>query len=67
MAKRKYTVYLDDEVWDKFAESTKDTGMSVSQLIELMMKVNASPTGKKVEGIFESIFRMGAKYGKEKK
>ena len=38
MARGRYNIWLDEDVVRKFEESIKTTGMSVSQIIEVMMR-----------------------------
>ena len=55
MARRRYNIWLDEDVVRKFEESIKSTGMSVSQMIEVMMRFSVHTRAKSIEGIFDKI------------
>ncbi len=55
MARRRYNIWLDEDVVRKFEESIKSTGMSVSQMIEVMMRFSVHTRAKSIEDIFDKI------------
>jgi metal-responsive CopG/Arc/MetJ family transcriptional regulator len=55
MARRRFNIWLDEEVVRRFEESIKSTGMSVSQMIEVMMRFAVHTRAKSIEDIFDKI------------
>ena len=55
MARKRFNIWLDEDVMRKFEESIKSTGMSVSQMIEVMMRFSMHTRAKSIENIFDKI------------
>ena len=67
MTRKKFAIYVDEDVYHEFEESIRDTGISVSRMIEMVMRANCSKHGKTIGEIFDSIFEMGKKEASKKK
>jgi len=63
MARRRFHIWLDEDVVRKFEESIKSTGMSVSQMIEVMMRFSVHTRAKSIEDIFDKIVDLEQKRG----
>jgi metal-responsive CopG/Arc/MetJ family transcriptional regulator len=55
MARKRFNIWLDEDMVRKFEESIKSTGMSVSQMIEVMMRFSVHTRAKSIENIFDKI------------
>jgi hypothetical protein len=65
MAKKRYQWLFEEEIVEAFAKDLKETGMSVPQMLEMIMRMQVSKTGKNIGRIFDAIYDMGVKKGKK--
>jgi len=54
-------LYIDQKVFKEFEKSIKGTGLSVSRMVELMMRVSISKEGKQLENVFDALFEFKKK------
>lgn len=65
--RRKIQLYLDSEVFEKFRDSIKDTGLSASRVIEMVMRVSTSKSRPAVEDVFEAVWNVVKEHERKKK
>lgn len=65
--RRRITLWLDSDLFEKFNESIKETGLSASRVIETVMRVNVSKHGAAIQDIFEAVFNIGRKHERKSK